>query len=923
MAITKCLLAAALLIVASQSIPVQDNEMSVEEREKEEDFYRLPQQVVPVHYDVQLIPHIVEDNFTFNGEASIDVKVLESTDVVVLHTKLLTIDELQTRLARKIEDGVNDVATNYVPRRHDYNNRTQMLTLRFDEPLDIGAYTLDMKFLGIITEIRGFYRNSYFDNEGNKVWLALTHLQPVSARQAFPCWDEPAMKATFKFSIKHYPNYTALSNMPSTRSEVDETDGKVWTRFETTPVMPTNVLGFVIADYDHVSNLDGTMRIWAPKHLLDFAARHLDIAEKATRELEKFTNSTVPVPKMDHVVAPQHSSRATENWGMIVYRLDVLLYDENTPPEVNLNLFMRPIDSKLYNTMTITHELAHQWFGNLVSPAWWKYLWLSEGISTYLKFYITDKIFKDWRLMDYFVVDTMQRMINIDAFRWAEPIHINITSNIYNAYSDNTYKKSAFLLRMISHFLREDVFRNGLIKYLRANAYGNATPDDLWKALQDALDESDVPHDDFNVKEVMDTWFEQANYPDVTVVRNYENGDVTVTQKLTRHENQNVEKSYAKWWVPLNFATQSNLDFSSTLATHWLRPQDESVTIKGVNVEDWIIVNKQLTGYYRVNYDTTNWKRIAAFLNSDDYAEIPVLNRAQIIDDAFAMTETGQLDLITFLEIMNYLSRESDTAVWQAAFKIIQQLDIYLQVPEAAAIFKPFAFNLTHKILEDVGFDDRPDDDPLTVKTRSHLGDFACMHGHAECQAKATAKLLAYIEDPVANKISQDQQWAFCFGLMKADNEIWDKFLQVQNMTLDFHLTFLGCSENMDIVIKHLKYIRTLEDRSFPDTFHVLLNIFKNPSNIDRMINFVENNPDEVTSGIEGMILFTMINRSFTEEQIEKVKKFSKIVVETELSEKKQKLTRIRNNLAKVRSALEKNQFSVAMHITLVDNNAS
>lgn len=148
----------------------------------------------------------------------------------------------------------------------------------------------------------------------------MTHFQPVQARQTFPCWDEPAMKATFKFSIKHYPNYTALSNMQSTRSEVHEADGKVWTRFETTPVMPTNVLGFVISDYDHISNLDGTMRIWAPKHLLHLAAYPLDIAEKATRELESFTNSTLVVPKMDHVVSPHYRSRATENWGMIVYK---------------------------------------------------------------------------------------------------------------------------------------------------------------------------------------------------------------------------------------------------------------------------------------------------------------------------------------------------------------------------------------------------------------------------------------------------------------------------------------------------------------------------------------------------------------------------------------------------------------------------
>ncbi|EFN87054.1 Aminopeptidase N [Harpegnathos saltator] len=750
MAIVKSLLMAAVLIVTGRAVPLRNNETSLA---GEEDLHlNLLQQVVPVHYDIRLIPHIVENNFTFNGETGIEMKVLKPTDTVVLHTRQLIVDKWKTKLTRRVEESsANETVANYVPKLHDYDGNSEMLILRFDDPVEIGVYTLYLKFVGVIKPTgRGFYRSFYTNNEGNKVWLAVTHFQPANARQAFPCWDEPAMKATFKFSIKHYPNYTALSNMPSARSQVDATDGKVWTLFETTPVMPTNVLGFVIADYDYISNLDGTMRIWAPKHMLQLAAYPLDVAEKATRVLEEFTNSTVPVPKMDHVVAPHYSSRATENWGMIVYKQDVLLYNESNFMKTELYIPMKLIDLKLYNTMTITHELAHQWFGNLVSPTWWNYLWLSEGTSTYLKYYITDKLFKEWRLMDYLVVENMQPTLGRDIAKWAKPININITSNLYEAYSENTYTKSAILLRMISHFLREDVFRDGLIKYLRANAYGNATPDDLWKALQDALDESDVPHDDFNVKEVMDAWFEQASYPVVTIERDYANGVIEATQKAAQYKMH--EGSNAKWWVPLNFATQTNPDFSSTLATHWLRPQDEAITLEGVDVDDWIIVNKQLTGYYRVNYDTTNWKRIAAILNSDDYAKIPVLNRAQIIDDAFFMTQTDQLDLVTFFEIMNYLSRETDCVVWQTAFRIIEKLDLYLQIPERAAIFKSYIFNLTRKILENVDFDGRPDDDPFTIKTRSLLGEYTCKYGHAECQTKATAKLLAYVQDPIANK---------------------------------------------------------------------------------------------------------------------------------------------------------------------------
>ncbi|XP_050455347.1 aminopeptidase N-like [Cataglyphis hispanica] len=885
---------------AGRSVPLQDNE--VNNTEVGENIYRLPKEVVPIHYDIRLIPHIVEGNFTFNGEVDIDIEVVKPTNKIALHTEQLMIDELLTRLTRKGNDDVN-AAQNYIPKEHEYNNDTQILTIRFEERLDPGTYKLYLKFEGVIMYIHGFYRSFYTDNEGRKVWLAATHFQPISARQAFPCWDEPAIKATFKFSIKHYPNYTALSNMPSALSEVDPVDGKLWTYFETTPIMSTNLLGFVIADYDYVSNLDGTMKIWGPRHLLRHAAYPLDIAEKATRELEKFTNSTVGVPKMDHVAVPHYSSRATENWGMIAYAQHVLLEDET-------------LLSKSMNTMTITHELAHQWFGNLVSPAWWNYLWLSEGTSTYLKYYITDKFIKEWRLMDLFVVQEEQLMLLGDSFH-SKPININITNNfnIYYAYSANTYVKSAILLRMISHVLTEDVFRKGLIKYLQAHEYSIATPDDLWKALQDALDESNVPHDDFKVKEVMDTWFNQAAYPVVTIHRDYNTSEIKATQhmRVKFSQSDDIERTDNErndaWWIPLNYLTQSNLNSLSTLATHWLKPQDESVTIEGVDVDDWIIVNKQLTGYYRVNYDVINWKRIAAFLNSDDYDKIPILNRAQIIDDAYDMLMTEQLDSVTFLEIIKYLSRESDPAPWYPVFRIINQLLLdYLWMPQGAAIFKPYFFNLTHKLCERMGFNDHPNDDLMTTKIRLDFNKIACLYNtHPKCREEATAKLLAYVEDPITNKISSGQEF-ICFGLIQANESIWNQFLQRGNETSTSHYKFLGCSENFDIIEKHLNF--TKETNKY---YYLFKNMLENLPNVNTAIDFFIKHFDQIVADqYDRHSLNDIIMMSIEEDHIEKIKAFAEqrgLDISDYLDNRLKKLTKMNDDLAKVRSVLENNQF--------------
>ncbi|XP_025997141.2 aminopeptidase N [Solenopsis invicta] len=905
MAIVKSLLAAALLFFTGEGVLLQDdktvNTQIVED--SYENQFRLRQNVVPIHYDIKLIPHIVENNFTTNGETNIDVEVRESTNAIELHVVDLAIDESLTKLTRKDVDVISK--SEYVPKQHEYNSLTQILTLRFEELLDPGIYTLHFTFTGVIYSsrnvghgvLRGLYRRFYYNDEGNKIWLVVTHFRSVYARQAFPCWDEPAIKATFKLSIKHCPNYTALSNMPSVRSEIDEADGKLWTYFETTPIMSTYLLGFVIADYGYVSNLDGNVKIWGPKHLLSHATYSLDIVEKAKQELEKFTNSTVPVPKMDHVAIPHYGSRVTENWGMMLYTQDVLLGDKRLP-------LINIID----DITTITHEVAHQWFGNLVTSVWWKYFWLNEGITTYLHYSITDKLLKEKRFMDYIIVVVEQRMLNTDS-TLSTPIHINIIghSHIFEPFANRTVensRKSAFLFRMLSHFLTEDVFQNGLIKYLQAHAYSSATSDDLWKALQDALDESDVPHDHFKVKDVMDTWFKQAWYPLVTVHRDYATGEIKITQEIfTPKNNFNYRGNMAEaWWIPINFATQSNLDFSSTLATHWLKPQYNYITINGVNINDWIIVNKHLTGFYRVNYDATNWKRIAAFLNSDNYDKIPVLNRAQILDDAYNMVKAERLELHIFVEIINYLSRETDPAPWWRFLNNIWEFNDYLRLPEGEAVLKPFLSNLMCKLFERIDNEGNPGD--LFIESlRMHVYKYECVYGLSDCQAKLTSKLLAYVEDPISNNEPLFQQEKlYCFGLIKANESLWERFMQAQQRTFKSQGQFLGCSENLHILEKHLNFCSKYVGAYSHDLFNNMFTIFPTT---DVAIKFFINNHENIH---EPLILQRIINNSFREEELDKIKAFAEqygINIQTDLNNRKAILDKMNNNLLKFLGVLK------------------
>ncbi|XP_018392728.1 PREDICTED: aminopeptidase N [Cyphomyrmex costatus] len=409
-----------------------------------------------------------------------------------------------------------------------------------------------------------------------------------------PCWDEPALKATFDISVKHSQKYGVLSNMPI-REQFLEQDGMLRTNFHTTPLMSTYIVAIAMSEFVRVPNANETINMWCKSSLTSKVTFSHSVAEKVVEFLIEYTNSSQKVPKMDHILIPNFVVGGMENWGLITYRESGIIYDNSDP-----------IYQKTEAALVVAHELAHQWFGNLVTPSWWPYLWLSEGFASFFESYTIDKIFKDWRRMDLFVIQTMQQCFLKDTgLLNSVTLKIGNTLDEKSLFSTEVYKKAPVLLRMLHNTITAEVFRKGLITYLATHQFSTATPDDLWSAMQSALDESDVPHEGYRIKEVMDTWMNQERYPFVHVERNYETGEVTISQSCVRQHGE-TEMKTTKWWIPITFATQSNLDFSNTVPRYWLRPDQHNISFI-INPNDWIIVNLQLTGYYRVSYDTTNW----------------------------------------------------------------------------------------------------------------------------------------------------------------------------------------------------------------------------------------------------------------------------------------------------------------------------
>ncbi|KAL6254853.1 hypothetical protein P5V15_014192 [Pogonomyrmex californicus] len=578
--------------------------------------------------------------------------------------------------------------------------------------------------------------------------------------------------------------------------------GKIWDVFEETIPMSTYTVGFVISEFQSLKK-DNFM-VWSKPSTLYQAKYALDFGSAVLEVLNNIFQLPYHLPKLDMVALPDFVTGAMENWGLVTYRESVMLYDEKESSVL----------SQQKVATLIAHELAHMWFGNLVTPEWWSCLWLSEAFATYFEYFATAEIEQSWNITEQFLMYKHQPGLMVDGIESSPPMTRDVSTDaqVKGAGDQITYAKGGSIVRMMSLVFGVDNFRAALQNYLKKNKReGLGNPDALWKEIQKQVD---VEHSTSNisVKSIMDSWTIQSGYPVVSVNIN-DDGVVNLSQERFLLRNLDKTSTDVTWYVPLTFATQSNPDFSNAVPKYWINTKETTAEFK-INPEEWAIFNLQSSAFYRVNYDDRGWQRIFDFLKSDKFEEIHVLNRAAIVDDLLNLGRAGYQNNDVVLDKLLYLKRETNYLPFKAALNGLEYFNKRFTGFAEHDLFKMYVLSLIENIRAKLGYEDHENDDRFTVLLRREINNWACNFDDNECVTTYTKKFNQWKSNPSDRIKPNERTAAYCTAMRHGTSEdwefLWDEYIN-SNLASDqtVILGALGCTQNTTILEKYLRYAIT------------------------------------------------------------------------------------------------------------------
>jgi puromycin-sensitive aminopeptidase len=680
--------------------------------------YRLPTTVLPTAYRLTLVPDLGAASFT--GEVEIEVSVGVPTDRIVLNAA-----ELEITAADVVGSGGGDPVA---PTSVDLDPTEERVALTLPSALPTGPATLRFAFTGILNDkLRGFYRSTFTGEDGAEHVIATTQMESTDARRAFPCFDEPSFKATFEITLVVDDHLAAYSNS-HILEETPEADGRKRVHFAPTMVMSTYLVAFVVGPLEHTDpvDVDGVpLRIAHPLgkgHLCEFA---LEVGAHALRFFTEYFGIPYPGDKVDMVAIPDFAAGAMENLGCITYRETALLVDPATAARVELE---RVAD-------VICHEMAHMWFGDLVTMKWWNGIWLNEAFATFMEVLAVDAFRPEWQRWVSFGVER-EAALAVDGLHATRPVEFPVgrPEEAEGMFDVLTYQKGGSVLRMLEQFIGPDVFREGIHDYLVTHSYGNTETKDLWDALERS---SGRP-----VARIMDTWIDQGGYPLVSV-----GSDGTLSQQPFCYSGAPGGAIGSRWQVPvLHRSLDTPEGWSDALL---LTEASEEVGGAGD-----LVVNAGGSGYYRVAYSAERVAHLAGRLG-----DLAPLERYNLVSDTWAATLAGHARVADLLALAKALveSGEGDPSVWSVVVGAIGLFDRIVP-DEGRPTLAAAVRTLLGPLGERLGWERSETDDERTPSLRSAvlrtLGTIGADPGvRAEAAARFAARGTAPLHGDIASAV--------------------------------------------------------------------------------------------------------------------------------------------------------------------------
>ncbi|PYI30864.1 hypothetical protein BP00DRAFT_345294 [Aspergillus indologenus CBS 114.80] len=769
----------------------------------------LPDVAVPVHYDVSLFDLQFSGSWGYDGVIRVKARVTRPTKEIVLNSKEIEVQKVEIHG----EDGTKLSEASEIT----YDGPSERVTFKFPSEIAPSNILLSVHFTGTMNNaMAGFYRSKYTPvvepagdtpKEGDFHYMLSTQFESCDARRAFPCFDEPNLKATFDFEIEVPTGQTALSNMPIKDERAGRKPGLKVVSFERTPVMSTYLLAWAVGDFEYVEAMTERkyqgksipVRVYTTRGLKEQARFALECAHRTVDYFSEIFEIEYPLPKADLLAVHEFAMGAMENWGLVTYRTTAVLFEEGKS------------DTRYKNRIAyvVAHELAHQWFGNLVTMDWWNELWLNEGFATWVGWLAVDHFYPEWNIWSQFVAEGVQQAFQLDSLRASHPIEVPVRNalEVDQIFDHISYLKGSSVIRMLSDHLGRQTFLRGVAAYLKAHAYGklanatslrisgNATTNDLWSALSKASNQ--------DVTSFMDPWIRKIGFPVITITE--EPGRINIRQnRFLSTGDAKPEEDETTWWIPLGI--QSAREVSDTNKGALVSKSD---SVPGVGQESFYKMNKNLSGFYRTNYPAARLAKLGQALDL-----LSTEDKIGLIGDAAALAVSGNGTTTALLSLLSGFKEEKNYLIWSQISTSIGNLrSVFAQNNSVSSGLKKFTLELVSLAAEEVGWEFKPEDDYLTVQLRKLLIGMACHAGHKDMISEATRRFQLWNTAKDKNAVHTNLR-SVIFGVIVSEGgnqeyaSVKEEYLRTDSVDgKEICLGALGRTKNPDLVRDYLDFV--------------------------------------------------------------------------------------------------------------------